>query len=320
MPVTVELSIVVPVFNEEDSIPHFFQQVDPIVDKVVGSHEYIVVNDGSRDRTLSILQNMARERSDIVVINLSRNFGKDIALSAGIDYCRGQAVIPMDIDLQDPPALIEEMFAKYREGYDMVVAVRDSRDSDSWLKRTTANGFYALIGRMSDVHIPANAGDFRLMDRRVVDVLKRLPERSRFMKGLFAWLGFRSIDIRYERPLRAHGKSKWNYWKLWNFALDGIFSFSTAPLRVWSYIGIPIALVSFIYMGFIVVRTVVFGVDLPGYASLLSVMLFLGGLNLIGIGILGEYVGRLFLESKQRPLYIVDNVIGDSEDQPHVGR
>ena len=320
MPVTVELSIVVPVFNEEDSIPHFFQQVDPIVDKVVGSHEYIVVNDGSRDRTLSILQNMARERSDIVVINLSRNFGKDIALSAGIDYCRGQAVIPMDIDLQDPPALIEEMFAKYREGYDMVVAVRESRDSESWLKRTTANWFYALIGRMSDVHIPANAGDFRLMDRRVVDVLKRLPERSRFMKGLFAWLGFRSIDIRYERPLRAHGKSKWNYWKLWNFALDGIFSFSTAPLRVWSYIGIPIALVSFIYMGFIVVRTVVFGVDLPGYASLLSVMLFLGGLNLIGIGILGEYVGRLFLESKQRPLYIVDNVIGDSEDQPHVGR
>jgi len=173
---------------------------------------------------------------------------------------------------------------------------------------------------MSDVHIPANAGDFRLMDRRVVDVLKTLPERSRFMKGLFAWLGFRSVDIFYERPLRAHGKSKWNYWKLWNFALDGIFSFSTAPLRVWSYIGIPIALVSFFYMGFIIVRTVVFGVDLPGYASLLSVMLFLGGLNLVGIGILGEYVGRLFLESKQRPLYIVDNVFGDCENQPRSGR
>jgi len=320
MPVTVELSIVVPVFNEEESIRHFFQQVDPIVDKVVGSHEYILVNDGSRDRTLSILKTMAEERSDIFVINLSRNFGKDIALSAGIDYCRGQAVIPMDIDLQDPPALIEEMFARYREGYDMVVAVRESRGSESWFKRTSANWFYALIGRMSDVHIPANAGDFRLMDRRVVDVLKTLPERSRFMKGLFAWLGFRSIDVYYERPVRAHGKSKWNYWKLWNFALDGIFSFSTAPLRVWSYIGIPIALASFFYMGFIIVRTVVFGIDLPGYASLLSVMLFLGGLNLVGIGILGEYMGRLFLESKQRPLYIVDNVFGYGGEEPRPTR
>ena len=211
--------------------------------------------------------------------------------------------------------IIIKMLEKYREGFDMVVAVRESRDSDSWLKRNSARWFYSLLGRLSEVDIPSNAGDFRLMDRRVVEAIKTLPERTRFMKGLFAWLGFHTAVIQYDRPQRSHGKSKWNYWKLWNFALDGIVSFSTAPLRAWTYVGVVFAIISLLYLAVTIIKTFILGIDVPGYASLLSTVLFLGSLNLIGLGILGEYIGRIFVESKQRPLYIVDNVLGRGSEE-----
>jgi glycosyltransferase involved in cell wall biosynthesis len=300
-------SIIVPVFNEHDAIPSFINKTKSLLEDNHLSFEIIFINDGSTDHSFDLMLDFAKKDQRIKIINFSRNFGKEAALSAGIDHAIGDALIPIDVDLQDPPELIPKMIAHWKTGYDVVYGLRVSRDSDSLFKRTSANMFYKVFNKLSPLQIPPDAGDFRLIDRRVAEVLKNIPERSRFMKGLFSWVGFKSIAVPYQRPNRKTGKTKWSTWKLWNFALDGLLSFSTLPLRIWTYIGVTIAIMSFFYGSFIVVRTLIFGIDLPGYASMLTVILFLGGMQLISIGILGEYIGRIFIESKNRPLYVIDS-------------
>lgn len=310
------LSLVVPAYNEEEAVGSFMERVVPIVERTTPDYEIVWVNDGSGDGTIALLERMRRVNPHVKILDLSRNFGKEGALSAGLDYASGDVVIPLDADLQDPPDLIPEMVEKWREGYDMVVAVRSDRRSDTLAKRTFASLFYRVFSHLGDVAMPANAGDFRLMDRQVVDALKRLPERTRFTKGLFAWLGFRQTTVTYVRPRRVAGHTKWKYWQLWNFALEGIFSFTTWPLRVWTYFGLLAAVAAFVYMLFIVVRTLIYGVDVPGYASITAMILFFSGMNMIGLGMLGEYVGRVFIEVKQRPLYLVREAVGFDHVEP----
>ena len=292
-------------YNEEEALAPFLDRLLPILTGTGESFEIICVNDGSRDATLERPLDARQQYPGIVVLNLSRNFGKEAALTCGIDYAGGKAVIPIDADLQDPPELIIEMLKLWRQGFDVVLAQRIDRSADHLLKRKTAEWFYWLHNAISDSSIPPNVGDFRLMDRKVVEALKALPERRRFMKGLFAWVGFRQAVIPYSREARQAGMSKFSGWHLWNFALEGITSFSTAPLRIWSYLGLCIALVAFAYGAFIVGRVLLLGRDMPGYASLITVILFLGGVQLIGLGVLGEYLGRIYLETKGRPVYIV---------------
>lgn len=315
-----ELSIVVPCYNEAEALGLFFDQLKPVLNQITDDYEIVLINDGSKDRTLEIAQAAHREDERIKVIDLTRNFGKEAALSAGLDVCVGRAVVPIDADLQDPPELIVEMVAQWREGFDVVLAVRKDRKSDTWGKRTTARWFYTLMGSISDIEIPHSVGDFRLMDRRVIEALKLLPERTRFMKGLFAWLGYRQTAVYYTRPERAAGEGKWNYWKLWNFALDGVFSFSTLPLRIWTYVGMATTLFSLIYIVIILIRTLVMGADVPGYPSLLVTILFFSGLIMLGLGIIGEYLGRVFIEVKQRPLYLIKDTLGMPHPGPAAGR
>ncbi len=291
--------------NEEDSLSAFFTRLLSALDATGESCEIICVNDGSRDGTLERLREFQKSEARLRVVDLSRNFGKEAALTCGIDHALGDAVIPIDADLQDPPELIVEMVRVWRQGFDVVLAQRVDRSSDNLFKRKTAEWFYRLHNAISDPPIPANVGDFRLMDRRVVDALKLLPERRRFMKGLFAWVGFRQATLPYAREARKAGEGKFSGWRLWNFALEGITSFSTAPLRIWTYLGLAIALLAFTFGLFVVGRTLMLGRDLPGYASLITVVLFLGGVQLIGLGVLGEYIGRLYGEAKGRPIYIV---------------
>jgi polyisoprenyl-phosphate glycosyltransferase len=304
------ISLVVPMYNEAPVLAPFLDRVVPIVHGVSEDYEIVCVNDGSSDRTLALLEAAHAANPKVKIVDLSRNFGKEAALTAGIDHASGDVVVPLDADLQDTPELIPLLVAKWREGNDVVLAVRNDRRSDSIGKRTSAALFYRLIGRLSDVPIPANAGDFRLMDRRVVEALKLLPERTRFMKGIFAWLGFRQTTIVYARPERTAGTSKWRFWKLWNFALDGLFSFTTLPLRIWTYVGLGVAAVSLSYMVFVLLRTAIEGIDVPGYASLVVLLLFFSGMNMIGLGIMGEYLGRVFVEVKRRPVYLVSEAIG----------
>lgn len=301
------LSAVIPFLNEAECMPALIAELDDSLNKLGIPFEVVLVDDGSRDRSVVVAQEELCKRPEIkaTVISLSRNFGKEAALTAGLEAADGDVVVPLDADLQDPPSVIKEMLAYWYEGYDVVYAVRRQRSGESKAKRVTAYGFYRLMGRLSKTGIPADTGDFRLMDRCVVDALLRLPERSRFMKGLFAWVGFRQIALYYDRDPRKLGQTSWNYWKLWNFALDGVTSFSRLPLQVWSYAGLAIALLALGYGGWMVLRTLLFGVDLPGYASLMTAVLFLGGIQLIGMGVLGEYLGRIFEEVKQRPLYLV---------------
>ena len=306
------LSLVVPVFNEEESIQAFIDTIDKELEPLRDRLEIVFVNDGSRDRTRKVVEEVIEKDPRVTLVNLARNFGKEAAMTAGLHHARGDAVIPMDVDLQDPPSLILEFVRLWQdEGYDTVYGVRTDRNADTAMKRLTAGGFYRLFNAVSTTtRIPENAGDFRLMDRRVVEVIKQLPERNRFMKGLFAWAGFNSIGVPYERPARMAGETKFNYWKLWNFALDGFFSFSSWPLRVWSYLGAGVALLSFLFILVIITKVIFFGIDMPGYASLMSVILFLGGMQLISIGVLGEYLGRMFLEVKQRPVFVIEGVYG----------
>lgn len=312
------LSLIVAMYNEEAMVRTFFDRIVPIAAATAPDYEIICVNDGSVDRTSELLQSEREANPNIKIIDLTRNFGKEFAMTAGIDHADGDAVIPIDADLQDSPELIGDMVAKWQEGYDMVLAVRNNRDSDSLLKRRTANAFYRIFMSLSEVPIPANAGDFRLMDRSVVEALKRLPERNRFMKGMFAWLGFKQATLTYTRQARVAGESKWKYWRLWNFALDGILSFSTLPLRVWTYAGLLVATVASSYMMVIIGRTLIFGVDVPGYASLAVIILFFSGMNMIGLGVLGEYIGRIFIETKRRPLYLVRKTMGFNDGTPHM--
>ena len=300
------LSIVCPCYNEEEVIDIFLETITPILKKTQKSYEIIFINDGSTDSTFEVLKRAKESYASIRIINFARNFGKESALTAGLDSSRGKVVVPIDVDLQDPPELIELFLQKWEEGYDVVLAKRANRQSDSFFKRKSANLFYRLHNKISAIEIPNNVGDYRLMSRRVVESLKELPENQRFMKGIFAWVGYPTTTIEYTREPRVAGESSFNGWKLWNFALDGITSFSTVPLRVWLYIGMSISALSFIFGITIIVKTLIFGVDLPGYASMLTIILFLGGIQLMGIGILGEYLGRIYNESKRRPIYIIE--------------
>jgi len=305
VPLHIELSVVCCMHNEQASIPLFFERLIPVLTATGLGYEIVCVNDGSNDETLACLKNLRDTVHGLRVLDLSRNFGKEAALTCGIDYAKGDAVIPIDADLQDPPELIIEMLRLWQQGFDVVLAQRTDRRSDHPLKRKTAEWFYRLHNHISEFPIPPNVGDFRLMDRKVVDALKRLPERRRFMKGLFAWVGFRQATIPFVREPRAAGNSKFSGWRLWNFALEGMTSFSTVPLRIWTYLGFVVAMLAFCFGLIIVGRVVLLGRDLPGYASLITVVLFLGGVQLIGLGVLGEYLGRIYLESKGRPVYLV---------------
>lgn len=301
-----KISIIAPFYNEGEGVDLFYAAICPIVDQVSEmDFEVVCVDDGSKDDTLMKLISLTEKDSRFHVIELSRNFGKEAALTAGIDAAVGDAIIPIDADLQDPPELIPEMIKEWVKGAEVVLARRIDRSSDSYLKRKTAESFYRFHNRLSAIQIPENVGDFRLMDRIAVDALKQLPEQQRFMKGLFAWVGFKTVTLDYVRNPRVAGTTKFSGWKLWNFALEGITSFSAAPLKFWSYIGGLGALVTFIYALFIISRTLILGVDIPGYASLLVVVLFFGSLQLISVGMLGEYIGRIYMETKHRPLYLV---------------
>ena len=305
------VSVVVPFYNEAGGVEPFYAELAAVLERLPAHRfEVVCVDDGSSDGTLAELVALAGRDARVRVLELSRNFGKEAALTAGIDAARGDAVIAIDADLQDPPQLIARLIDGWTGGADVVVARRTDRSSDSFLKRTSAELFYRIHNRLSSVKIPENVGDFRLLDRRVVEALKALPERQRFMKGLFAWIGFKTVTVDYARRSRASGASKFSGWRLWNFALEGITSFSTVPLRVWTYVGALGALATFLYALFIIARVLILGIDVPGYASLLVAILFLGSLQLLSVGVLGEYIGRVYLETKQRPVYVVRREFG----------
>jgi glycosyltransferase involved in cell wall biosynthesis len=306
------ISVVAPVKDEEVAIGHFVARVTAVLDGLGEAQgwEILFVDDGSQDGTLAAI--LAANRADprVRCVSLSRNFGKEAALSAGLDHASGQVVIPLDVDLQDPPEVIGEMLARWRDGNDVVYGVRRNRTSDTLPKRLTAEWYYRAHNYLSADKIPEHAGDFRLLDRKVVDVIRLMPERNRFMKGLFAWAGFRQSAVEYDRVERKVGASKFNYWKLWTLALDGITSGSTLPLRVWSYLGGLIAFAALLYAGYLLVRTLLVGGDMPGYPSMMVAILFLGGVQLLSLGVLGEYVGRILVETKHRPIYVVRETIG----------
>jgi glycosyltransferase involved in cell wall biosynthesis len=310
------LSVVVPAFNEAEVLPEFHRRLSDTLDRMPVTAEIIYVNDGSRDETLGVLFGLQRRDARVTVLDLSRNFGKEIALTAGLDHARGDAVVVLDADLQDPPELIPRLLDGLDEGYDVVYGKRTSRRGEGPLKRTTAYLFYRVIQRLSRVRLPQDTGDFRILSRRAVDALRQLREQHRFMKGLFAWIGFAQKAVPYEREPRLRGATKWNYWRLWNFALEGITSFTTAPLRLATYMGLATAASSFAYGGYVVVKTVIFGNPVAGYPSLLTVILLLGGIQLMTLGVIGEYLGRMFDESKQRPLYLV-TIHAPRERQQH---
>lgn len=303
------VSIVTPFYNEGEGVWIYFEAICKVINKLTTSNfEVVCVDDGSRDNTLALLCELPARDPRFRVVELSRNFGKEAAMSAGLEMALGDAVVVLDADLQDPPELIATMIEHWQAGADVVLARRNDRSVDSFLKRKTAGWFYRLHNQIADIEIPENVGDFRLIDRAVVDAIKLLPEQQRFMKGLFAWVGFKTVTLDYKRQERVAGDSKFSGWKLWNFALEGITSFSTAPLRVWTYIGLTGAALTLLYATYIVARTVISGVDVPGYASLLVAVLFIGSLQLISLGILGEYIGRIYLESKRRPTYLIRSV------------
>jgi glycosyltransferase involved in cell wall biosynthesis len=303
---TSSLSVVVPAYNEEEVLPEFHRRTSAVLESLGMDWEIVYVNDGSTDRTLEIIRGF--DTRWVTVIDLSRNFGKEIAMTAGIDHARGDAVVIIDADLQDPPEVIPELVARWREGYDMVYARRAVREGETMFKKATAKFFYRAIQFLSKVKIPEDTGDFRLLSRRAVDALKQLREQHRFMKGLFAWIGYPQTAVYYRREPRFAGKTKWNYWKLWNFALEGITSFSIAPLKMATYAGLITAVGSFLFAGFIIYRTLFFGEPVRGYPSLMVVILFLGGVQLMSLGVIGEYLGRMFNETKQRPLYLINRL------------
>lgn len=304
------LSVLVPMYNEAEVISIFVDTLRPILDNLPVEWEIICVNDGSTDDTLQIVQALSSIDERIKVLNLSRNFGKESALTAALDHARGDAVIPIDADLQDPPQIIPQMVDLWLAGVDVVNAVRSNRDTDTRIKRLTARYFYVLMNAISNIDVPQNVGDFRLISRRVLDVLNSMRERRRFMKGLFSWVGFSSANVFYERQGRAAGKTKWNYWRLWNFAIEGITSFSTFPLKIATYCGFLLAFISLTYAIYLAADTLIVGTDVKGYPSIMTAVLFFGGVNLMFIGIVGEYVGRIYEEVKQRPIYILESSTG----------
>lgn len=304
-----ELSVVAPFYNESDAVKAFFNRIIPVLRKSGCSFEIVCVNDGSQDNTLDKLLSEKKKHKEIKIINFSRNFGKDAAMTAGIDFAEGDCVIPIDCDLQDPPELIIDMVKKWRNGFDIILARRTDRSSDSFVKRITAKAFYNLYNKIAYCPLPNNVGDFRLMNRKVVEIIKSFPERTRFMKGLFSFVGFKTAYVDYERPVREKGTTKWSYWKLFNYAIDGITSFSTFPLKICTYVGLIVTVFAFARGVWIMLRVFLHGVDVPGYASLMATMLLLGGTQMIFLGIIGEYISRIYTETKQRPIYIVKDII-----------
>jgi len=307
------VSIVAPAYNEADNLAAFVAAMTPVLDSLGEPWEIVFVDDGSRDDTLGILLAARATDPRLKIVGLARNFGKDVALSAGLAHARGRAVIPIDCDLQHPPELIPPMVARWRAGADMVIGMRTRRSEEGVVRRTGAGLYYGLMRRMTNVEIPPNAGDFRLLDRKIVDVINQMPERCRFMKGIFAWPGFKTETIEFQANVRAGGRSNWSLWKLWRFALDGLFSFSTVPLKMWTYLGGLSALGAFIYLMITLIQKLCFGISAPGYASLLIVVLFFNGLLLLSNGIQGEYIARIFEEVKGRPLFVVGNKWGFDE-------
>ena len=302
------LSVVVPAYNEQEVLPEFHRRLAAALVAVGLSWEVVYVNDGSRDTTLAVMLGLRDADSCVAVVNLSRNFGKEIALTAGLDHARAaDAVVVIDADLQDPPEVIPALVAAWRDGVDVVYAQRNTREGETWLKKTTASGFYRVMQSLGGkVQLPPDVGDFRLMSRRAVDALLKLREQHRFMKGLFAWVGFPSQAVRYDRAPRAAGTTKWNYWKLWNFSLEGITSFTVGPLKIATYLGLAVSAFAAVYIVQLMVRTALYGNPVAGYPSLMAVVLFLGGCQMMMLGIIGEYLGRIFNETKGRPLYVVE--------------
>ncbi|MFV3405497.1 glycosyltransferase family 2 protein [Pseudomonas sp. NY15463] len=304
------ITLIVPLFNEQATVEAFYRAVREEPSLQGMTVEILFVNDGSDDESEAICASLAQRDEWVTVINFSRNFGKESALFAGLEYADGDAVVPIDVDLQDPIELIAQMVERWQDGADVVLAKRRSRATDTPFKRFTARLYYRLHNRIASTHIEENVGDFRLLDRKVVAAIRQLPEQQLFMKGVLSWVGFRTEIIEYDRPPRTAGNSKFGFWRLWNLALDGITSFSTVPLRLWTYIGTGVSLLALLYAAFLVIDKLAFGNDLPGYPSLMAAILFLGGVQLIGIGILGEYVGRIYQETKHRPRYVVRKVLG----------
>jgi len=311
------VSIVVPVYNEEAAIRPFVEAVEAALASLPQwvSYKIVFVNDGSTDATEIVIQALAAQNDAVEFINLSRNFGKEAALAAAVGIVPGDAIIPIDVDLQDPPELIPQMIERWIAGAKIVNARRINRREDGWVKRRSASAFYRVFNIIAERPIPENVGDFRLMDRAIVDVVRQLGERARFNKALFNWVGYEADEVTFERPSRETGRSRWSYWKLWNLALDGIFSSTTAPLRIWTYVGLGMAVFSVAYAAFIFFTTLVGGRDTPGYASTVILILTFGGLNMIALGILGEYIGRIYNEVRQRPLYVVRSVSQALEEE-----
>jgi glycosyltransferase involved in cell wall biosynthesis len=301
------LSVVVPVYNEEEVLPEFHRRLSAVLDGLAIPSEIVFVNDGSSDDSLPLMRALCQVDARVSLVDLSRNFGKEIAMTAGLDLAQGDGVVIIDADLQDPPELIGTLVAEWKNGYDVVFAQRTQREGESFVKRLTAAWFYRLIQRTSRVSVPVDTGDFRLLSRRAVESLRRLREHHRFMKGLFGWIGHSQKAVPYRRDRRFAGTTKFNYWRLWNFALEGFTSFTIGPLKAASYLGLSIAVVSFVYASWIIFKTLMFGDPVAGYPSLMVVVLLLGGVQLMGIGILGEYVGRMFNETKGRPLYLLND-------------
>ena len=304
----VVLSVVVPVYNEAAVIGDFHRRLVAVLDTLPIAAQIVYVNDGSRDGSLQRLRAFADADARVLLLDFSRNFGKEIAMTAGLDHAAGDAMIVIDSDLQDPPELIPDMLREWQAGADVVMMRRESRDGESWLKKATASAFYRLIGSIGEMPIPADVGDFRLLSRRAVEALRQMPERTRFMKGLFAWVGFRQTTIDYHRDARFAGVSKWNYWRLWNLAIEGITSFSSAPLKLASYVGLATAIYALGAGVYVFGKALLWGDPVAGYPSLMVTVLFLGGVQLIALGIIGEYLARMFVEVKGRPLYLLNGV------------
>ncbi len=299
------ISVVVPAFNEEAVLPELHRRITAVLNNLTTEWEIVYINDGSHDHTLEVMIGFEDRR--VAIIDLSRNFGKEIAITAGLDHACGDVVVVIDADLQDPPEVIPDLVAKWREGYDMVYAQRTEREGETLVKKATARLFYRTIQAISRVRIPEDTGDFRLLSRRAVEALRLLREQHRFMKGLFAWIGYPQVAVQYRRAPRFAGRSKWNYWRLWNFAIEGLTSFSIAPLKIATYLGLLTALGAFGYAGLIIYKTLAHGDPVRGYPSLMVAILFLGGVQLMSLGVIGEYLGRMFDETKQRPLYLINS-------------
>jgi len=302
-----KISLLIPVYNEQEVLRHLYERISKLAGETPHyDFEFLFVNDGSRDNTLEMIKKYAEEDSRISYVNLSRNFGKETAMIAGLDHVTGDATVIIDADLQDPPELVPRMISYWEDGYDDVYARRKSRAGESWFKKATSEVFYKLLQKSTSIPIQQDTGDFRLLSRRCVEALKQFRESQRYTKGMFSWIGYKKKEILYDRDARAAGETKWNYAKLTNFAIDGITSFTTAPLRISSVLGVIVSFVAFIYILYLVIRTMFFGTDLAGYPSMMAVILFLGGIQLLSLGVIGEYIGRIFNETKNRPLYLIE--------------